>query len=137
MYDIGIVDYNTSLYNKHDNGALMIDITTADMLDIEEGCGSVDECTRGELIQRLKALYPGYGCGYENGVELLAYYTMAETSFLLFMCVTVATTICMAWQVAESETQDREVCGVLIVHLLYALYIHYIYTIYTLYIHYV
>ena len=27
------------------------------------------------------------GCGFKNGQELLAYYTMAQTSFLLFIVV--------------------------------------------------
>ena len=47
------------------------------------------------------------GCGYLNGRELLGYYTMAQTSFTLFITVIVAMAICMAWSVAEDELQDR------------------------------
>jgi hypothetical protein len=49
------------------------------------------------------------GCGYVNGEELLAYYTMAQTSFTLFVTVIIAMAVCMAWQVAEEELLDRRV----------------------------
>lgn len=48
-----------------------------------------------------------HGCGYANGKELLAYYTMANTSFLLFFTVVVAMAVCLAWKVAEEEKLDR------------------------------
>jgi hypothetical protein len=35
------------------------------------------------------------GCGYSNGKEMLGYYTMAQTSFLLFMSVIVAMAVCI------------------------------------------
>lgn len=47
------------------------------------------------------------GCGHLNGRELLGYYTMAQTSFTLFVTVLLAMAICMAWQVAEDELDDR------------------------------
>ena len=47
------------------------------------------------------------GCGYLHGRELLAYYTMAQTSFSLFMSVIVAMAVCMAWRIAEDELQER------------------------------
>lgn len=47
-----------------------------------------------------------YGCGYANGKELLGFYTMAQTSFLLFLSVVVAMAVCLAWRVAEDERED-------------------------------
>ena len=47
------------------------------------------------------------GCGYLNGRELLGYYTMAQTSFTLFVIVILAMAICMAWSVADDELEDR------------------------------
>lgn len=48
-----------------------------------------------------------HGCGYANGKELLGYYTMAQTSFLLFCTVVVAMAVCLAWRVAEEEHEER------------------------------
>jgi len=48
------------------------------------------------------------GCGYYNGRELLGYYTMAQTSFLLFLTVIIAMAVCMAWRVAEDELAERQ-----------------------------
>lgn len=48
------------------------------------------------------------GCGFSNGEQLLAYYTMAQTSFLLFCAVVVVTAACLAWRVARDELRDRE-----------------------------
>lgn len=48
------------------------------------------------------------GCGYVNGKELLGYYTMAQTSFLLFLTVVVAMAVCLAWRVADEEKTERE-----------------------------
>jgi len=48
------------------------------------------------------------GCGYANGRELLGYYTMAQTSFILFVTVIISMTICMAWVVADDELRDRQ-----------------------------
>ena len=50
----------------------------------------------------------GSGCGYLNGKELLAYYTMAQTSVTFFVTVILAMTICMAWNVAQDELSDRQ-----------------------------
>jgi hypothetical protein len=47
------------------------------------------------------------GCGFANGKEMLGYYTMAQTSFILFFIVVVALTVCLAWRVAEEERQER------------------------------
>ncbi|RYG66053.1 hypothetical protein EON64_10625 [archaeon] len=49
-----------------------------------------------------------HGCGYANGKELLAYYTMSQTSFLLFCVVVLSMVVCMAWRVAEEEIEERE-----------------------------
>ncbi len=46
-------------------------------------------------------------CGYLNGRELLAYYTMAQTSFVLFSMVLITLTVCLAWAVAPEEWTDR------------------------------
>jgi len=55
------------------------------------------------LVGRVDPLVDAYrvGCGYANGKELLGYYTMAQTSFLLFIVVVVAVTVCLAWRVAD------------------------------------
>lgn len=99
--DIGISmrHYNSSGYNMYHGSGHQI--VVGDFLPEDEELGH-------ELILRLKSEFPGYGCGYVNGQELLAYYTMVQTSFLLFLCVTVAMTICMAWQVAEVELKERK-----------------------------
>jgi len=47
-------------------------------------------------------------CGYSNGRELMGYYTMAQTSFLLFLSVIIAMAVCMAWKVADDELAERE-----------------------------
>jgi len=47
-------------------------------------------------------------CGYANGRELMGYYTMAQTSFLLFLTVIIAMAVCMAWKVADDELAERE-----------------------------
>lgn len=43
------------------------------------------------------------GCGYANGKEMLGYYTMAQTSFILFITTIISMAVCMAWRVAEEE----------------------------------
>lgn len=91
--------YNASGYNFEQSSGRQI--VMGDFLPDDTELGH-------ELILRLKKEYPLYGCGYANGQELLAFYTMVQTSFLLFLCVTVAMTICMAWQVAESEVKERK-----------------------------
>ena len=35
----------------------------------------------------MKEFVDKWGCGYVNGEELLGYYTMVQTSFLLFLSV--------------------------------------------------
>jgi hypothetical protein len=47
------------------------------------------------------------GCGYANGKEMLGYYTMGQTSFLLFMVVMGAMAVCLAWKVAPEERTER------------------------------
>lgn len=47
------------------------------------------------------------GCGYENGKEMLAFYTMAQTSFTLFITVLIAMSICLAWRIHEDEDEER------------------------------
>lgn len=54
---------------------------------------------------------PRIGCGYENGKELLGYYTMAQTSFLEFLAVMVAMSVCLAWRVADEELAERHDAG--------------------------
>ena len=46
------------------------------------------------------------GCGYANGKEMLGYYTMAQTSFLLFLVVVVAMTVCLAWKIDDQEIKE-------------------------------
>ena len=48
------------------------------------------------------------GCGVSNGKELLGYYTMVQTSFLLFVTVIIAMAVCMAWKVAQEELSERQ-----------------------------
>jgi hypothetical protein len=48
-----------------------------------------------------------YGCGYLNGKEMLGFYTMAQTSFTLFVTVMLAMSICLAWRIAEEEHEER------------------------------
>ena len=57
-----------------------------------------------------KTSYEPYrqGCGYANGKEILAFYTMAQTSFLLFVVVVLAMSICLAWRLAEEEPRQAE-----------------------------
>eukprot|EP01038_Epipyxis_sp_PR26KG_P008880 gene8880-11977_t len=47
------------------------------------------------------------GCGYANGKELLGYYTMSQTSFLLFTTVMISMAVCLAWRVADEEKSER------------------------------
>ena len=44
---------------------------------------------------------------FDVSQEMLGYYTMAQTSFLLFMSVIVAMAVCMAWRVADDELAER------------------------------
>ncbi len=48
------------------------------------------------------------GCGYANGRELLSYYTIAQTSCLMFVTVLLCMALCMAWRVAEEELRERQ-----------------------------
>jgi len=41
----------------------------------------------------------------------LGYYTMAQTSFLLYLSVILGMAGCMAWSVTEDELAERQVCG--------------------------
>lgn len=47
-------------------------------------------------------------CGAINGKELMGFYTMSQTSFLLFMTTVLALAGCMAWKVASEEVQERQ-----------------------------
>lgn len=47
------------------------------------------------------------GCGYENGRELLGYYTIAQSGFLPWLAVIIGLMTCMAWRVAEEELEGR------------------------------
>ena len=49
------------------------------------------------------------GCGYQNGEELLAIYTMAQTSFVSFFSVVLLMAVCMAWKVDQEEMDERKV----------------------------
>ncbi len=62
-----------------------------------------------ELGHEEGVIYESYrnGCGYANGKEMLAFYTMAQTSFLLFVVVVVAMSVCLAWRIAEEEHEER------------------------------
>eukprot|EP01041_Mallomonas_annulata_P009449 gene9448-19627_t len=51
---------------------------------------------------------PSSGCGHENGRALLGYYTMVQTSFLLYLSVIGGMAFCLAWRIAEDEMSDRE-----------------------------
>ena len=61
------------------------------------------------LVGRMDPLVDAYrvGCGYANGKEMLGYYTMGQTSFLLFIVVVVAILVCLAWRVADEEKTER------------------------------
>lgn len=61
------------------------------------------------LNGRMDPLVDAYrvGCGYANGKEMLGYYTMGQTSFLLFIVVVVAVLVCLAWRVADEEKTER------------------------------
>ena len=56
--------------------------------------------------------------------EMLGYYTMAQTSFLLFMSVIVAMAVCMAWRVADEELAERLVSGRDAAHVFTAVHTH-------------
>ena len=49
------------------------------------------------------------GCGYSNGKELLSYYTIAQTSYIMFVTVLVCMALCMAWRVADEELSERQI----------------------------
>jgi hypothetical protein len=49
-----------------------------------------------------------HGCGYLNGKELLSFYTISQTSSLMFVTVLLSMAVCMAWKVAEEEFSDRQ-----------------------------
>lgn len=61
-----------------------------------------------EDVTSMDNLDVSYGCGFRNGQELLGYYTMAQTSFLLYVTVIVGMAGCMAWSVADEELKDRQ-----------------------------
>jgi hypothetical protein len=67
---------------------------------------SIDENSLTELTLNEN---DGFACGHSNGKELLTYYTMAQTSFILFFTVIFTMVLCMAWRVANEEQQDRAV----------------------------
>jgi hypothetical protein len=49
------------------------------------------------------------GCGYENGRELLGYYTIGQSGFLSFLAVIIGLMTCMAWRVTEEELEHKRV----------------------------
>jgi len=59
------------------------------------------------------------GCGYQNGRELLAFYTLAQMSFLLFMAVVLvmaawytcllACLLAYGWQMPTNDDKRRDV----------------------------
>jgi hypothetical protein len=48
------------------------------------------------------------GCKYANGKELLSYYTIAQTSYIMFVTVLGCMALCTAWRVAEEELTERQ-----------------------------
>ena len=48
-----------------------------------------------------------FSCGYFNGKELMGFYAMSQTSFLLFTATIAALAGCLAWKVANEEVQER------------------------------
>lgn len=66
--------------------------------------------TTGQFLGSADGLDPNqFGCGYVNGKELLSYYTIAQTSYTMFVTVLVAMSLTMAWRVAEEELSERQV----------------------------
>lgn len=61
------------------------------------------------LLAQMDPLVDPYrvGCGFANGKEMLGYYTMGQTSFMLFIIVVMALMVCLAWRVADEERQER------------------------------
>ena len=48
-----------------------------------------------------------FSCGYFNGRELMGFYAMSQTSFILFTATIAALAGCLAWKVAKEEVQER------------------------------
>jgi hypothetical protein len=48
------------------------------------------------------------GCGYDNGREMLGYYTIAMSGFLPWLAVIIGLMTCMAWHVAKEELDARQ-----------------------------
>ncbi len=48
-----------------------------------------------------------FSCGYFNGKELMGFYAMSQTSFLLFTATIAALAGCLAWKVANEEVHER------------------------------
>jgi hypothetical protein len=40
-------------------------------------------------------------CGYENGKELLAFYTISQSAIIIFLAVLAGLLTCLAWRVAH------------------------------------
>ena len=40
--------------------------------------------------------------------ELLGYYTIAQTSYIMFVTVLICMALCLAWRVAEEELGERQ-----------------------------
>lgn len=68
--------------------------------DGQKKTSQTTKSTNGLTTEEAKLLYPGLGCGYTNGQELLGYYTMAQTSFVLFFCVMVAMAVCNMFSIS-------------------------------------
>ncbi|CAM9795574.1 unnamed protein product, partial [Phaeothamnion confervicola] len=50
----------------------------------------------------------GYACGYANGRELLAFYTVSQSAILIYLAVMVGLLTCLAWKVSEEELAQRQ-----------------------------
>jgi hypothetical protein len=92
-----------------------ISFNGADSLDTDSKFSLVEELVGRKLLLMYKDGNPSLssfepseaGCGYANGRELLALYTLSQTSFLLFLSVVVGMTLCLAWRVAEEESEEQ------------------------------
>ncbi|CAM9495904.1 unnamed protein product [Choristocarpus tenellus] len=50
----------------------------------------------------------GQACGYANGKELLAFYTMSQSAILIYLAVMVGLLTCLAWKVSDEELAQRQ-----------------------------
>ncbi|CAM9479251.1 unnamed protein product [Ectocarpus sp. 12 AP-2014] len=64
-----------------------------------------DEAAPARGSQRAKS---GEACGYANGKELLAYYTVSQSAILIYLAVMTGLLTCLAWKVSEEELAQRQ-----------------------------